>query len=37
MSEDDFCWAQEAVRALVARCLKSLLVEWQAELRRWAR
>lgn len=37
MSEDDFSWAQVAVRTLIARCLKSLLVEWQAELRRWVR
>lgn len=37
MSERDMDWAQDAVRTLIARCLKSLLVEWQAELRRWAR
>ena len=37
MNEHDMDWAQAAVRTLIARCLKSLLVEWQAELRRWAR
>lgn len=37
MDERDLDWAQAAVRSLIARCLKALLVEWQAELRRWAR